>query len=298
MLFGRQKLLLSLLDAIGGAVGNLDYQKLLLLYTREFEQEPSFDFVPYRYGAFSFTSYADKRSLMRKGLLVNDDGAWQLTSAGKTEATKAWDYHQQVKRFCHYYGQLRGNALVEFTYKKYPYFAICSEIINQVLTDNADYERVEAARPARRPPGLATIGYEGKSLESYLNLLLKDGVSLLCDVRRNPISRKYGFSKNTLQHACEGLGIRYVHMPELGIASEDRQHLETKADYTALFIIYKRDELSKQGASIRKIARWVAEGSQRVALTCYELQPEQCHRHCVAEAVYARLGKDYDIDHL
>ncbi|WP_348602891.1 DUF488 family protein [Bartonella tribocorum] len=40
-----------------------------------------------------------------------------------------------------------------------------------------------------------TIGYEGKSLENYLNCLLENNIKILCDVRKNPISRKYGFSK-------------------------------------------------------------------------------------------------------
>ena len=34
-------------------------------------------------------------------------------------------------------------------------------------------------------PGLCTIGYEGRTLENYLNRLIRDGVTQLCDVRRN-----------------------------------------------------------------------------------------------------------------
>jgi hypothetical protein len=48
---------------------------------------------------------------------------------------------------------------------------------------------------------IVTIGYEGRSLEAFLNLLLQNSVTLLCDVRRNPLSRKYGFSKSTLSKA-------------------------------------------------------------------------------------------------
>ena len=51
---------------------------------------------------------------------------------------------------------------------------------------------------------------------SYLNLLLTNSVTLLCDVRRNALSRRYGFSKSTRSKACEGVGIRYEHLPELG----------------------------------------------------------------------------------
>ena len=127
--------------------------------------------------------------------------------------------------------------------------------------------------------------------------MLKSGVTLLCDVRRNPISRKYGFSKNTLARGCEGVGIRYEHLPELGIASEQRQSLDTQADYDALFADYERTWLPKQGAALKKIEGWIDAG-ERVTLTCYEHQPNQCHRHCVAEALAGKASKDLTAKHL
>jgi len=45
-LYSRQKLLLSLLDASGGALGATDFQKLLFMYTQKWEETPSFQFVP------------------------------------------------------------------------------------------------------------------------------------------------------------------------------------------------------------------------------------------------------------
>jgi len=58
-------------------------------------------------------------------------------------------------------------------YRRYPYYAIRSEIIEQVLPSPEDREKVDAARPPQKKPGLLTIGYEGKSLEMYLNQLIK-----------------------------------------------------------------------------------------------------------------------------
>ena len=62
MLFDRQKRLLCLLDALGGDVGNLDFQKLLLLFCSGGTVGQPYEFVPYKFGAFSFTSYADRRN--------------------------------------------------------------------------------------------------------------------------------------------------------------------------------------------------------------------------------------------
>src|SRR5262249_18257212 len=121
--------------------------------------------------------------------------------------------------------------------------------------------------------------------------------TLLCDVRRNPISRKYGFSKNTLARGCEGVGVHYEHLPELGIASDQRRGLETQDDYDALFAEYARTWLPKQGEALRKVGGWITAG-ERVALTCYEHLPHRCHRHCVAEALEARFENDIAAKHL
>ena len=296
MLFERQRLLLTLLDALGGRSGPTDFQKLLFLYTRE-ESEPSYEFVPYRFGCFSFTSYADKRKLIERGLLQDDEQEWALTKEGRATArTRAVD-PLLVARFCREHAKLRGNALVAEVYRRFPYYASRSEIVGKVLDDAADRQRVEQAAPVKFPAGLLTIGYEGKCLETYLNQLLRAGVTLLCDVRRNPLSRKYGFSKGTLSHACERVGIRYEHLPRLGIASEERRELKSQADYDALFEDYERDSLPKQAVDLAQIRQWIVEG-ERVALTCFELHPHQCHRHCVAEALEDQGGKTLRAIHL
>jgi uncharacterized protein (DUF488 family) len=83
-----------------------------------------------------------------------------------------------------------------------------------------------------------------------------------------------GFFKGTLGKACEGVGIRCEHVPELGIASEQRQSLETQADYDALFAQYERESLPLQGSALAKIRDWVRSG-ERVALTLRRRGPVQ-----------------------
>ena len=289
MLFERQRLLLALLDALGGPVQSTDFQKLLFLYTKEWEAEPSYDFVPYQFGCFSFSSYADKRRLIERGLLVEDEKNWELSATGRTAAKREPALGARAARFVSGYVKLRGDALIAEVYRRHPYYATRSRIAERVLPKAADRAAIAAAQPATKGPGLVTLGYEGRSLEGYLNALLQDSVTLLCDVRRNPLSRKYGFAKSTLRNACEGVGIRYEHLPELGIASAERKELKTQADYDALFAEYERKSLPQQGEALQKISGWIQREGQRVALTCYEAEPCQCHRHCVAEAL-ERLG--------
>jgi hypothetical protein len=141
----------------------------------------------------------------------------------------------ELSAFAQRHRDLRGDALVAETYRRFPYYATRSEICEQVLSgDSGALERIKAARPVGEFAAVSTIGYEGRTLESYLNELLRSGVTLLCNVRRNAISRKYVFSKRTLSNGCEGVGIRYERLPEPGIASEQRQSLETQADYDAI----------------------------------------------------------------
>lgn len=297
-LFNRQKLLVALLHELGGKVNNLDFQKLLFLYCQEVETKPSYEFVPYHFGAFSFTSYADRRKLMERGILVDNNESWDLTRDGRQLATEMRLQPTRIKGFVRRYHSLRGSGLVAETYRRYPYYGIQSQIVEKVLRgDEEALENIRAARPTKSKPGLVTIGYEGRTLEAYLNLLLEDGVTLLIDVRRNALSRKYGFSKSTLSKSCEGVGIRYEHLPELGIDSKLRKDLSTQVSYDRLFDQYERDVLPHQTDALGAIAGWVKQG-ERVALTCYEYHFSQCHRHCVAEALDSRVGSQYNVRHL
>jgi hypothetical protein len=292
--FDRQKHLLGLLHALGGAVGNVDFQKLLLLYCAEQGESPSYEFVPYRFGAFSFTSYADRRTLIGRGLLDDDERAWRLSPEGRTQANRIRIGADHAKRLAVTYRRVRGDALVAETYRRFPYYAIRSEIADRVLRDDAATRLgIERARPVRAASGIFTIGYEGRTLEAYLNVLLLAGATLLCDVRRNPISRKYGFSRSTLAKSCDGVGLRYEHLPELGIASEKRAALNNDADYQLLFDEYARTYLPHHNETLALVRRW-ADAGEAVALTCYERAPERCHRHCVAEELARTFGKRFE----
>lgn len=189
MLFSRQRQLLQLLDALGGTSGMLDLQKLLFLYCQESSTgEAPYDFVPYKFGAFSFTSYADRRKLVERGLLEDEDG-WQITAEGRKVIGCTMD--MQLAAFAKRHRDLHGDALVADTYRRFPFFATRSEIAERVLKNDAaalariKLARIKAVRTKATGPALSTIGYEGHTLESYLTILLKGGVTLLCDVRRN-----------------------------------------------------------------------------------------------------------------
>jgi uncharacterized protein (DUF488 family) len=281
LFFERQRYLLTLVRELGDNVNNLDFQKLLFLSCQEKGSPSPYSFVPDKLGPFSFTSNADRKKLIEKQYLDNREGYWKLSEAAKKLLTSNLDV--TLAHFVKRYGLIRGNPLLADIYRRFPYYAIRSDIASKILLgDRSALKNIKNATPTAVGSGLFTIGYEGRTLESYLNELIRAGITVLCDVRLNPISRKYGFSKKTLSNSCLSVGIRYEHLPDLGIESQYRQKLDHQNDYDALFAIYQTESLPLRMSSLKKINDWLLSG-ERVALTCFEKLPEQCHRHCVAK---------------
>ncbi len=281
MLYKRQKLLLDLVQAAGGELAATDLQKLLFLYVHQCEAAPSYRFVPYRFGCFSFQSYADRSLLVERGMLFSaEDGMWKITP-------KAIPYLDQkrIPQLAHFLTRIvpeRGDTLVSRLYRLFPYYACRSEIVNRILPDANDRQQIVSQTPVACDKALFTIGYEGDSIDGYLDRLIRNNVSLLCDVRRNPLSRKAGFSREQLATYCAKVKIEYVHLPELGIPSHRRQELTTQKDYDILFDVYRREDLPTMRPAILQLGQ-LMEKYQRVALTCFEKEHQCCHRHCVAE---------------
>jgi uncharacterized protein (DUF488 family) len=185
---------------------------------------------------------------------------------------------------------------MKYTYVYYPYWAINSTVVNNILLPS-ELEKILHSKPKSDKTILFTIGYEGISLEEYLNRLIKNDVKLLVDVRNNPLSMKYGFSKSQLKRYCENLGIQYVHFPEVGIRSEQRKELNTQEDYDRLFTDYSATNLTKTCATQNTILNLLKQ-YQRIALTCFEADICRCHRKYLAEAITNLPEFYYELKHI
>lgn len=169
-----------------------------------------------------------------------------------------------------------------------------NDIDNNRLEDIATAWNAYFAPKARRERAvLYTIGYEGISLEQYLNKLLIYGVKCLCDVRRNPYSQKYGFSKTGLQEFLGLTGIQYIHIPELGIASSLRQELDSEMDYYKLLTKYENELLPQCSDKIEYLES-LLKTHEVVAITCFEANVSHCHRGKIAKLMRGR-GNDYKV---
>ena len=67
-MFYRRKLLLGLLQSIGRPVNKVDLQKYLFLVCVD-QKKSAYEFIPHRFGCFSFQIDADKRTLTKYGLV-------------------------------------------------------------------------------------------------------------------------------------------------------------------------------------------------------------------------------------
>lgn len=134
------------------------------------------------------------------------------------------------------------------------------------------------------------IGYEGLTLEAFIAVLHKNGIERIIDVRKNPISRKKGFSKKPLSMALGFEGIEYVHVPEVGIPSSMRQSLNNQDDYDELFDRYEDEILPNCEEAISHIISMLEEKNS--ALMCFEQSSLQCHRFRLGKHIKKELERD------
>lgn len=118
-----------------------------------------------------------------------------------------------------------------------------------------------------------TIGHSNHSEQGFVDLLTKNGITAVADVRSSPYSRfNPQFNRESLVKTLREAGIAYVFLgAELGARSEDCSCYENgKVQY---------DRLAQTEAFRRGLER-VTEGAQtyRVALMCAEKDPLDCHR--------------------
>ncbi|WP_297299606.1 DUF488 family protein [uncultured Brachyspira sp.] len=281
----RRKIILSLLEEFGNKLNKTDFQKFLFLISQEQLQNTRksyYHFIPYKYGCFSIQSYSDIEFL-KKNNIVRDD-----TFISKTDDIL---YAKQLKRedmdiirkIYKLHGNKDTNELLSFIYKNYPFYSLNSEIIDRYLSQK-EISNLKDTIFGKNNYMLFTIGYEGITLEEYINKLIKNNIKLVIDVRKNAVSMKYGFSKYTLKKWLNNINIEYEHIPELGIESEKREELKNQKDYDELFNDYKNTTLINNFKHVEYIFNKFLK-HKRIALTCFEALPIQCHRSIVRDAI-------------
>src|SRR5512145_2916893 len=71
-MFYRRKLLLALLETFYNKLSKIELEKYLFLVTVS-QKEPVYEFVPYKFGSYSFTSWSDITLLSGRGYIKIDE---------------------------------------------------------------------------------------------------------------------------------------------------------------------------------------------------------------------------------
>ena len=295
-MFYRRKVLLAMLQVFDNKLDKIQLQKLLFLHSRYLTKKKTYDFVPYKFGCYSFQANADLKTLKKYGIVNDTRVYWSKINDTNYLAELNNDDKKIVADFAIIYKNKSSRDLIKLTYNRYPYYAINSTIAEKHLSEQ-ELKKIDDIKFLENQTTLFTIGYEGISFEYYLNKLIRNNIRVLCDVRKNALSMKFGFSKTQLKTACESLGITYIHIPQVGINSDKRRELNCQKDYDILFDEYKLNNLT-QTIDYQKEILNLLKKNKRIALTCFEAESCQCHRTHLAEAISNLKEFKYVIEHL
>lgn len=288
MLFRRQKYILSLLESLPYYPTKTELTKLtfLLGYETNLRSRGAFyDFLPYKFGPFSFTLSKELESLGQEELITAENNKIRINKSKLAKkATKdiCNNDEQEIQRIIKYYAGTRGNKLIDIVYKKYPWYATRSIQYGEHRTLELDKNTI------------FTIGYEGKSIDYFLNLLLKKNIKRIIDVRSNTVSRKYGFSKKELGSLSSKINVQYCGINQLGIPSRLRRNLKTAQDYTNILRQYETYWLPEVAKYLDELFIKVKEAPS--ALLCFESNASMCHRGVLAK--FCAQSSGYKVVHL
>ncbi|MBE3557729.1 MAG: DUF488 domain-containing protein [Ktedonobacteraceae bacterium] len=296
-MYYRRKLLLALLEICDGSLAESDCRRLLEAFCQR-RGKNYYDFFFSQGRSWSFLLTQDKDYLIGQGLLAASHRfQLQQHSDGYTEQLKVKDRStllacvaeiSKIRQQDRYFLPLARHEI--------------SPLVS-VSPGSPDLHYNGNGQTGRSPGQhlqsdcLFTLGYEGLSLDAYLNILLSHHIEVLIDVRKNAISRKYGFSKTQLSTAVRMVGIDYLHLPDLGIPSDLRRGLTEPSAYQQLFEYYATHILPEQTTAVEQLEKLLAD-RKRVALTCFEADYHSCHRYKIVEHLQGRSHRTPLVIHL
>lgn len=277
----RQNTIIRILDRLNGVTSKLHLVKLAFLLSKESQDPPRsaiYEFVPYKYGPYSFTLYYDLAHLDQAGLIRTTATDVHLVGP-RTEQSRdlAFGFSAEIDRLIDQYSALPVSSLVADVYRRYPWYTAKSDDLSK-----------RAVKLPQAPIAIYKVGYEDVMVDGLMSRLLWSGVARLIDVRCNPVARRFGFHKSTLLRVCTALGIEYVHMPDLGVPSKLRQDLGDDDSYAKLFDWYEAELGKSKQSAVAQVIPLIK--SKPSALMCREADPACCHRSRLAKHIAALTG--------
>src|SRR5690554_6421125 len=155
-MFYRRKVILGLIELLGGEVEKLRFQKLLFLYAMK-KQNPEYDFVPYKFGCYSYSAKADMNTMVKKGFLSESENKYgKADTSSYFKKLKVTD-RQLLQEVVSDYGSMSSNALRKHTYLNFPFFAILSIMPKDVLPGELYKLLEKQCQEKKKPPCLPLV---------------------------------------------------------------------------------------------------------------------------------------------
>lgn len=136
------------------------------------------------------------------------------------------------------------------------------------------------------PVTVWTIGYGGRAISDFIDLLHHYQIECLVDTRSIPYSRfRPDFRKNALQLRLEQSGIQYLYLGEAlgGKRIDPDCYVNGVLDMDRLTA---REDFRASIGQVEEAAR----AGRRLALMCAEQRPDQCHRAWMLAPVLLARG--------
>jgi uncharacterized protein (DUF488 family) len=133
-----------------------------------------------------------------------------------------------------------------------------------------------------------SLGYEGISLDRYVEVLKSHQISLVIDVRETPWSYKPGFSKKPLSERLESEQISYIHLKAAGNPSKNRKMGLPQQQVIQLY----KEHLESEPSCLETIYGLIREKHRQgaVCLLCFEEKPHDCHRKVILDTLAEQTG--------
>lgn len=139
-----------------------------------------------------------------------------------------------------------------------------------------------------------SIGYEGTDINSFIKHLTDNDIDCVVDVRELPLSRKTGFSKNSLGNALKKSNISYEHWRSLGAPKAIRHKLREDGDWDAYQQVYNQS-LHENIEVLETLA--CKAKAESICLLCFERNYTECHRSLITKHLI-KLGLVDEVSHL
>ena len=137
-------------------------------------------------------------------------------------------------------------------------------------------------------PLICTIGHSNRPLDTFLDLLQRNEIVRVLDVRTVPRSRHNPqFNQDALPTSLDAVKVSYMHLPGLGGLRHARAD-SPNAGWRNLSFRGYADYM--QSSEFADNVQWVANlaRTERCVLMCAEAVPWRCHRSMVGDALLVR----------